>query len=357
MKKYSCCATVLLQWRGHSISGLELYARSNRAVLLTDIPWLLMILLFLFLCVSAFDADVRTPRCSKQLPFQRASTWLPTEQPASLPMRGGKETPAWKKKVCLGDGCPNKVVARGLCGRHGGRKPCALDGCTDNALARGFCGKHGGLDTCSARGCTTNAQKKGGHCRRHGGVHGFCTVVGCKTSAIAGGTACAKHGANGGCTVDKCTRNARQGKKVCFVHSTDRAVCSAAGCGSYAHARGLCKKHGGRKICSADGCGTAARARGLCHSHGAYGFCTVGNCTTAVQTRGRCRLHGGGSRKMCSVTDCPSLAAARSLCAKHGAQKKRADKDLASWALLALASVDTLSATSTSAATPPSRKA
>ena len=107
-----------------------------------------------------------------------------------------------------------------------------------------------------------------GHCKKHGGIHGFCSVgIDCKTPAIAGGFACAKHGANGACAKEGCIRNARIGKKVCFIHSTDRTSCATPGCDGYARVRGLCWKHGVKKICSIDGCGTAARSRGLCKKH------------------------------------------------------------------------------------------
>ena len=187
------------------------------------------------------------------------------------------------KKVCSVEGCPNKVVARGLCGKHGGRNPRPVEASPAKPRARGLSGKHGGVDNkCKASGCT-NADQKGGYCDKHGGKDGLCAGGGCTTAAVAGGLTCAKHGADGVCTDITCTRNARKGKKVCYLHSAQLKPCSVTGCSGFAHARGRCKKHGASGFCSTKGCDTAVRARGLCHIHGAKGFCSFSKCTTAVK--------------------------------------------------------------------------
>ena len=98
-----------------------------------------------------------------------------------------------------------------------------MEGCANKERARGLCGKHGG----KADEGTTPARKQAGYCQKHGGAHGACTAAGCDDTAVAGGLARARHGANGLCTADGCTKE----KKVCFVHSTGSAACSAAGGG------------------------------------------------------------------------------------------------------------------------------
>ena len=185
-----------------------------------------------------------------------------------------------------------------------------MEGCVSKAKARDLCTKHGAYGACKAiappmRRAVAIAESMGGEAR----------VLLC---AIADGISCARHGANGICAADGCTRNARTGKKVCHVHSTDKKPCTVTGCTSYAVVRGRCRKHDGNRMCSTAGCDTAIKARGLCARHGAMGFCSANNCTTAALARGLCRLHGGGSTKLCTIKGCTTRAVARSLCGKHG---------------------------------------
>ena len=51
---------------------------------------------------------------------------------------GGKKR---KINVCPVDSCPNQVVAKGLCGKHGGI-PCSVEGCGTKVQARGLCRRH-----------------------------------------------------------------------------------------------------------------------------------------------------------------------------------------------------------------------
>ena len=194
------------------------------------------------------------------------------------------------------------------------------------AGARGLCRKHGGgYHTCLVSSCSGNARTKGGFCTRHGGKDGFCTTPGCETPRAPKSLVCIKHGANGTCSVSGCTTNAFRRTGVCWTHTVGRALCSAEGCSGFAHARGVCAVHGGRrpqKVCSADGCGTTAAARGLCKKHGAYGYCTYEDCTAGIYTKsaGTCAQHGGRSRPSCLVDGCSSTAQARRLCRTHASE-------------------------------------
>ena len=229
-------------------------------------------------------------------------------------------TPEKKRNatVCLVDGCPNNISARGLCWAHF-RKPCSIEGCTSQAIARGFCGKHGANGKCVKMGCVTNARGGGGHCSKHS-KKVTCAAPNCSTPERIGKGVCVKHGAYGICTAWGCKTNAYSGKKgLCLTHSKDKPTCSTSGCSNVVVARGLCDKHGARGFCSTAGCGSGAVKDGLCKKHGANGFCTFDDCTTAAHSRGLCSRHGGGSSKVCDIEGCETLAKARGRCRKHGA--------------------------------------
>eukprot|EP00729_Bicosta_minor_P015300 gene15300-biopygen14270 len=170
-----------------------------------------------------------------------------------------------------------------------------------------MCCKHGANGECKTINCATNAEKRGGHCRTHGGRGGFCQAIPpCNTPAVPGKFVCALHGAHGICSVWGCTKNANQsGRGVCRAHDIKVLLCSAPDCPRKVVARRVCKKHG------------------------ANGFCSFGNCKTAAVGKGRCARHGGGRTKECKVKDCDTLAIARGLCTKHGAYGTCATKGCA----------------------------
>ena len=86
-----------------------------------------------------------------------------------------KETTPQKKKYrkpqCSHPSCPNRVMNRGVCARHGAR-----------------------VRTCSVANCTKYAQK-GGVCIRHGAVKEYkrCVVSDCKSRPVGRGGMCARH--------------------------------------------------------------------------------------------------------------------------------------------------------------------
>lgn len=82
-----------------------------------------------------------------------------------------KKKKKYRKPECSHPGCPNRVMNRGVCARHGAR-----------------------VRTCSVLNCTKYAQK-GGVCIRHGAVKEYkrCVVGGCKSRPVGRGGVCARH--------------------------------------------------------------------------------------------------------------------------------------------------------------------
>eukprot|EP00729_Bicosta_minor_P032989 gene32989-biopygen17644 len=176
-----------------------------------------------------------------------------------------------KVLLCSTPDCPNKVVARRVCAKHGANGFCSTADCDAAAQGRGVCKKHGAKGFCSFGNCNTAAQSKG-RCVRHGGsTKKECKVKDCNTLAQARGL-CSKHGAHGTCATKGCTTNAQAGSKHC-------------------------SKHGGRKNtpCSVAGCTTTSVRKGLCVKHGGGpGQCYAGNCTNVIVGMWKtCAAHGG----------------------------------------------------------------
>ncbi|ETW06839.1 hypothetical protein H310_02976 [Aphanomyces invadans] len=98
-----------------------------------------------------------------------------------------------KKGICSVSECRNQVYARGLCVRHGARKPCEFPDCDGFARYGGFCCKHGDKYTmkeCVEEGCVNKAHARQ-RCVRHGGGR-KCKRPGCDSHARCNGF-CSKH--------------------------------------------------------------------------------------------------------------------------------------------------------------------
>lgn len=119
-----------------------------------------------------------------------------------------------------------------------------------------------------------------------------------------------------GGTDNEATRRKRRAKR--------NKPCSAKGCTTNAHARGLCVKHGANGHCSVQGCSTNAHTRGLCRKHGAGGSCSVQGCSSNVRARGLCSKHGANGN--CSVKGCRTASRQGGLCTKHGPNVTSAKK-------------------------------
>lgn len=182
--------------------------------------------------------------------------------------------------------------------------PCTVEGCRSKVMARGLCIRHGAFGTCIAIGCTTNAVSwKRRLCWKHDPtkVKKKCSVSGCTTWAHARG--------------------------VCYVHSSikptrTKYTCCVPGCKSGEVKNYLCKAHGAYGVCTALLCAVVAvNKTGYCTKHGALGWCPVAGCNNAIRARGRCHTHGGGSARtrVCDWEGCTTFAEARRRCAKHGA--------------------------------------
>ena len=198
------------------------------------------------------------------------SVWRCTKN-ANSSGRGECNAHDIKVLLCSTPDCPNKVIARRVCAKHGAHGFCSTVDCDAAAEARGVCGKHGAHGFCSFGNCKTAAKSKG-RCARHGGGSTKkCKVKDCDTLAAARGL-CKKHGANGTCTTKGCTTNANSG----FQH---------------------CSKHGGRKNtpCSVAGCTTPSQRKDLCAKQGGGpGRCYAGNCTNVIVGMWMtCEKHGG----------------------------------------------------------------
>eukprot|EP00729_Bicosta_minor_P005556 gene5556-biopygen16858 len=242
-----------------------------------------------------------------------------------------------KVLLCSTPDCPNKIIARrvckkhgaygfcsfgncktaaaskGRCARHGGgsTKVCKVKDCNTLAVARGLCGKHGAHGTCTTKGCTTNARQGSKHCSKHGGRKNTpCSVAGCTTPSKRKGL-CGKHGGGPGrCYAGNCTKQIVGMWMTCGKHG---------GHGECSHPSG-CRLHGG-KCCSVDGCTTNAKARGVCFVHGAYGECKTINCSTNAQKRGGyCARHGGKAGYCQAIPPCNTPAVpGKFVCTMHGA--------------------------------------
>eukprot|EP00729_Bicosta_minor_P032820 gene32820-biopygen13666 len=143
--------------------------------------------------------------------------------------------------------CPSKVVARGVCTKHGANGFCSFGNCKTAAVSKGRCARHGGGRTKE------------------------CKVKDCNTLAHARGL-CRKHGANGTCATKGCTTNANSGFKHCIKHGGGKKKpCSVAACTTTSVRKGLCVKHGGGP-----------------------GRCYAGNCTNVIVGMWKtCAAHGG----------------------------------------------------------------
>eukprot|EP00585_Thalassiosira_rotula_P011460 CAMPEP_0196138264 /NCGR_PEP_ID=MMETSP0910-20130528/5965_1 /TAXON_ID=49265 /ORGANISM="Thalassiosira rotula, Strain GSO102" /LENGTH=343 /DNA_ID=CAMNT_0041398845 /DNA_START=83 /DNA_END=1114 /DNA_ORIENTATION=- len=102
-----------------------------------------------------------------------------------------------KHKLCNYEGCTNRVKSRGVCTRHGAKRPiCQHNGCTTHAVKGGVCIRHGAkIKICMHVGCTAQA-RNGRVCARHGAkvTRKICSHDGCDNNARNGGV-CTKHGA------------------------------------------------------------------------------------------------------------------------------------------------------------------
>eukprot|EP00729_Bicosta_minor_P032538 gene32538-biopygen9489 len=176
--------------------------------------------------------------------------------------------------ICSAWGCTKNANSsgRGVCRAHDNKVLlCSTPDCPNKVVARRVCAKHGANGFCSFGNCKTAAHSKG-RCKRHGGGSSKeCKVKDCDTLAQARGL-CAKHGAYGTCTTKGCTTNARPGSQHCSKHG------------------------GGKKMpCSVAGCTTTSRVKGLCQRHGGGpGRCYAGNCTNVIVGMWKtCDAHGG----------------------------------------------------------------
>eukprot|EP00729_Bicosta_minor_P003065 gene3065-biopygen25866 len=181
-----------------------------------------------------------------------------------------------KVLLCSTPDCPNKVVARRVCTKHGANGFCSFGNCKTAAHSKGRCKRHGGgrSKECKVKYCDTLAQARG-LCSKHG-AHGTCTTKGCTTSAIAGFKHCCKHG--GGkktpCSVAGCTTNSVR-KGLCAKHGGGAGQCYAGNCTKQIVGMWMtCAEHGGHGECAhPSGCRypvlkrTKKDGRGFCQKH------------------------------------------------------------------------------------------
>lgn len=136
---------------------------------------------------------------------------------------------------------------------------------------------------------------------------------------------CQKHGAKGYCSFEGCT-TAAIARGLCRKHGGKRVLCKQEDCNNVAVARGKCKRHGALPVCSEPGCTTRASGRGLCSRHGGRGFCRFEGCNNAARARNLCALHGGIPK--CRVMNCETKVYVRGKCKKHLAQFGSGDADI-----------------------------
>lgn len=126
---------------------------------------------------DAVPTEVNKTEQQQLLPHAASSSSSSSESAASTAAKATttsstkKQKKKYRKPECSHPGCPNRVMNRGVCARHGAR-----------------------VRTCSVLNCTKYAQK-GGVCIRHGAVKEYkrCVVGGCKSRPVGRGGVCARH--------------------------------------------------------------------------------------------------------------------------------------------------------------------
>jgi len=88
----------------------------------------------------------------------------------------------YRKPQCSHPSCPNRVMNRGVCARHGARvRTCSIVDCTKYAQKGGLCIRHGAVKEykrCIVGGCKSRPVGKEGVCARHAGIGDDDVVVG-----------------------------------------------------------------------------------------------------------------------------------------------------------------------------------
>uniref|UniRef100_K3XBT7 WRKY19-like zinc finger domain-containing protein n=1 Tax=Globisporangium ultimum (strain ATCC 200006 / CBS 805.95 / DAOM BR144) TaxID=431595 RepID=K3XBT7_GLOUD len=110
-----------------------------------------------------------------------------------------------RARECKVDGCPNYIINKGLCFRHGGGKKCSEEGCSSSAKNAGKCWKHGGSVKCLVDGCDRRGKSRG-FCWAHGGGT-KCSSSSCAKVAVSNGY-CWAHGGGKRCAYEGCKKAA-----------------------------------------------------------------------------------------------------------------------------------------------------
>jgi hypothetical protein len=88
----------------------------------------------------------------------------------------------YRKPQCSHPSCPNRVMNRGVCARHGARvRTCSIVDCTKYAQKGGLCIRHGAVKEykrCVVGGCKSRPVGKEEVCARHAGIGDDDVVVG-----------------------------------------------------------------------------------------------------------------------------------------------------------------------------------
>ncbi|GAB9476215.1 hypothetical protein Gpo141_00013284 [Globisporangium polare] len=121
-----------------------------------------------------------------------------------------------RTRECKIDGCPNYIINRGLCFRHGGGRKCSEEGCNSSAKNAGKCWKHGGSVKCLVEDCTRKGKSRG-VCWAHGGGT-MCSSPSCEKVSVSNGF-CWAHGGGKRCAFEGCSKAAyKRTHNYCVTH-------------------------------------------------------------------------------------------------------------------------------------------
>uniref|UniRef100_A0A7S2PVJ2 WRKY19-like zinc finger domain-containing protein n=1 Tax=Skeletonema marinoi TaxID=267567 RepID=A0A7S2PVJ2_9STRA len=108
-----------------------------------------------------------------------ATTQTASTPPPPVNKNNKKEKKKYRKPSCSHPSCPNRVMNRGVCARHGARvRICSIPECSKYAQKGGVCIRHGAkkeYKRCSVEGCNARASAAGSSGRSSGGRRSVCS--------------------------------------------------------------------------------------------------------------------------------------------------------------------------------------
>jgi hypothetical protein len=130
------------------------------------------------------------------LPTLETATPPPLNNDSSTTTNNKKEKKKYRKPLCSQPSCPNRVMNRGVCARHGARvRICSVEHCTKYAQKGGVCIRHGAkkeYKRCSVEGCNSRGSTRrplsgmNVVCSRHASSSNTtCLSVGTSVAAVA----------------------------------------------------------------------------------------------------------------------------------------------------------------------------